>query len=119
MNSFLNKIAMFVRSALISVPRRVATSLRCTTGRQREWEGRLPNPRSGGFFFVECLIRLWAATDRRYAGHLGWEGPKVSTYGTFQKQTTMLMQTTELKERPLRTTQVFLAWSEPSHILYG
>ena len=57
------------------------------------------HPRAGDTFFGECLIGLRAPTDRRHAGQLGWEGPKVSISVTFHKQTTMLMQTTELKER--------------------
>ena len=70
----------------------------------------------GAPFFVKCLLRLWAPTDERHVGHLNWECPKVTISGDFHKQTAMPKQTAGLKERPLRTVQVCLAWSEPSHI---
>ena len=77
------------------------------------------NPCCRVLLFVECLLRLWAPTDRRDAGHLSWEGPKVTIPGAFYKQTAMPRQTAELKERLLRATQLFLAWGEPSHSEMG
>ena len=51
-------------------------------GRQREWEERA-HPWCKRLLFGECILRLWAPTDRKYAGHLICEGPKVTISGAF------------------------------------
>ena len=132
---------MFVRSALRSVCRRSSSNKFEVYDRGGKGIGRgarpslcrdtaaglvlshplhtIPTLGAGCSFFDECLLRVWAPTDRRDAGHLSWEGPKVTISEAFHKQTAMPKQTAELNERPLRTTRVFLAWSEPSHSEMG
>ena len=56
---------------------------------QGECEGCRKEPAvRGGSFYVECLPRLWAPAGRRDERQFGWEGPKVTILGTFQKQIT-------------------------------
>ena len=109
---FLNRIAMFVASALRSVPGRVATSLRCTTGKAKGVGGARTHPWCRGLLFSRMPPEVAGSYSRQMKGrgHSSWECSKVTISGDFHKQTA------KLKERPVRPTQVSLAWSEQSHI---
>ena len=63
---FLNRIAMFVRIALRSVPGRVATSLRCAMGRQREWVG-------GACTHLWCRGPLFCQMPPKVVGSCRWK----------------------------------------------
>ena len=109
---------MFVRSAL-KCAQESSNKFEAYDGGGKGSEGRAPNPRAGGSFLWNASLGCGPLQIEARGvlelgipistGHLSWEGPKVAICGTFQKQTTMPMQTTELKKRPLRTKQVFLA----------
>ena len=114
---FLNSIAMFVRSAFRSVRRRSSSNKFEVYDGGGKGSGRLAHPSlvQGAPFFCRMPPKIVGSYRSKDRGALELGRPKSNYLRAIHKQTAVSKQTAQLKERPLRTTRVFLAWSEPSH----